>query len=734
MRKLQLIAANFIAALSIFPILCLAQNNSIQIVSGNGQLVCPSCEVGAKTYFPLVVQVNNSSGQPLAGATVTWTTTLPGYATQITTSTTGTNGQTSCPMPTGLTPPPVPNQCASPIMIPAFFFGTTNFLQATVSVSTPNATTASFSEWDALPSSLAPTPPISIVLVPQTAAPQLTGPSGGPAKSGPIVVKVITATGFETPLSGVAVSLSSSTASNQPSVSCQSAAGQQPGVVLTDSTGQASCTPIMGPTLGTGSYSIVVGGNPSFPSFGPTQFTVTAGPPALLKYSSGSPQTVNSGIQAPLPLNAKVTDLGGNPTAGGTVKWTVTAGVATLSSLVTTSPSTGIVSARVTPTVGPVTVTCTLTSNTAQVVNFTINVNIVATGLSITSGDQQEANENDPFTSPLIVTVVNNSAPVQGATVNFTVVSGSATLSAPSAVTNALGQAQVTATAGATPGPVMVSASVKSGSSSFAQTFNLTVNPPGPTVISINNAASFVSQSVSPCSLATIFATGLTPGFTGVAEAYIAPQYQVNNVTVQFGGMPAPILDVANTNGQQTVSVQVPCEISVPSSGSTTVQLVVSLNGVASPDFPVTVSQFSPGIFMTTQADGTQIPILVGLADGQLVSTQQPARRGNYYRMFVTGLGQTNPGLVTNEFDPLILQDGNWVPEPLPILASILVGVDNGGAPVTWAGYAYDMVGVYEIDFQVPENSHTGNNIAFAIIAYEGNNIVYGKGTAIPVQ
>lgn len=705
MQNSKLLVGSFItAALLLFPAFSSAQ--TVSIISGNGQIICPGCEVGTQVYAPLMVQVNNSSGSPVANTTVTWTIIQEGQ-TSTATSLTNSSGQASY----SLTPPPL--------------FGLA-YITSSVEASALGAST-DFVETAFLPSTISPTAPININLVPEQSPPSLSGAVG---QTGTTNITISVTTSSFAPISGVQVRLQSGS-SSQPNVTCTTQPGQQAGTVLTDATGTAVCTPVFGGVLGNGSYSIIVGGN--YTTFGPAPLTVTAGPPAILKIYAGNNQNVNPGVLAPLALVAEVTDSAGNLSDGATVSWAVTSGTATLSKEVTTSNSAGQVSADVTPTVGPVLVTVTLTSNAKVSAIFTVNVNIVATGMTIVSGNTQYANEGQAFTDPLIVQVNDNSSPVQGAVVSFAVTSaaGTATLSAASATTNAQGQAQITATAGSTPGTVTIVASVKSGSSTFSQTFSLTVNPPGPILTSIVNSASFVSQFVSPCSLATIYGSGLAPGLNGVVESYIAPQLQVDNVTAQFGGISAPILYVANLNGQQSVSVQVPCEVPVPTSG--TVPLVVSVNNVPSAPFAVNLTQYSPGIFLTGPS-GSQIPILIGAADGALVTSTNPARPGNTYRMFVTGLGQTTPTLVTNEFDPLELENGVWVPEPLKLLASVLVGIDNGGVPVTWAGYAYDMVGVYEVDFQVPANIATGNNIPFAIVVFQGSTAIYGNGTSIPIQ
>jgi len=717
MQKLEVFAGSFLTALFLFP--AFSQAQTISIISGNGQLVCPDCKSGSN-YTPLVVQVNNAAGSPVANVTVTWTATQLGYPPVTATSTTNSSGQASYNFQ-GY----------------AFFLGS-NFLPATVVASAQvNGITTSlqFVETTATPDMFGAAP-VVVGLVPLASPPVLTGLAGQTAST-PIVVSVLGTFGA---LPGIQVALQSGT-KGQPTVTCATQPGQQAGTVITDSTGTATCTPVFGSQIGTGSYNIYVGGN--FENFGATKLTVTYGPPAVIKIITGNNQSVNSGALAPSALVAEVTDLGGNPSTGVAVKWSVTAGAATLTNEVTTTFSSGAaigdVSTLVTPTAGPVQVTVALVSNSAVKAVFTINVNTVITALQIVSGNAQPpAKEGAAFADPLIVQVNDNSTPVPGATVNFAVASGSATLSAASALTNAQGQAQVTATAGATAGPVAITASVKSGSTTYSQTFNLTVIPLGPVITAVVNAAGFTQAPAvaSPCSLVTISGTGFATALQGVVAAFIAPQTQVAGVSVQFGGVSAPILYVANIGGQESVSVQVPCE--VPASAAVppaTVPMVVTAANAASAPFPVAVTTYSPGIFQFTDTDGQTRAVLVR-QDGSFITLANPARPGDTLRMFVTGLGQTTPPLFTNEFDPLVSDaNGNLVPQALPVSASLLVGVDNGGVLIYSAKYAYGMVGVYEVEFQLPQNAAATNNAPLAIVAYqEPTNLFWGNSSLIPIQ
>src|ERR1035438_6393251 len=47
---------------------------------------------------------------------------------------------------------------------------------------------------------------------------------------------------------------------NAPSASCATAPGADPGSVLTDANGNATCYPVFGPAAGSGPISVIVGG------------------------------------------------------------------------------------------------------------------------------------------------------------------------------------------------------------------------------------------------------------------------------------------------------------------------------------------------------------------------------------------------------------------------------------------------------------------------------------------
>ena len=536
-----------------------------------------------------------------------------------------------------------------------------------------------------------------------------------------------------------------------PTITCATGANADPGAVLTNANGLASCTPIFG-GVGSGSYSVIVGGVASsdltqepagFGIFGPYSLgPVTPAAPGLIQVVSGNGQTGNPGQFLPLQLVAKVTDAAGVSTIpNAQVTWTVIpTGAATLSNTRTTSDANGQVSTSVAlsgSAAGTVQITVALANNATISTTFAVSVAVQLGPLQKLSGDGQSAAQNTAFTQPLVVQVNNaNGLPVGNYPVLFAVTSGSASVSSASVLTGANGRAQVNVTAGSVVGSVAVTATA--GAST--QTFHLTVSPPAPflSANSFYNGASFQTGFISPCSIATIIAPGIAPNLQGVVVSDLSSfgfgllPYTLAGVSVSFSGSQAPIYNVANMNGQQQVSVQVPCDVAPAGS----VAVVVGVNG-ANASVNVPVLNVSPGIFQTTMEDGVVRAVIVR-ADGSFMSTRNPARLGEIVRAYVTGLGQTDPAITTNAISNPgadLLGKGAFV------LGKVIAGITNSagqgeGALVTGARYAPDLIGVYEVAFQIPFDAATGNNVTFSMsIIPAGSTVVSNSlGSKIIVQ
>ncbi len=695
------------------------QPANLTVVSGNGQLVCGICSGTSWSVFePMVVRVTDSNGNPVPNTPVNWsilaggnpnTTTLNSAQT-----TTGSDGTTSNRLNT--------------------IFANSRAVY-TVAASLPNLsvsltfTLTASARGDSVQ-----------YVQPQVTSGRgtITGQAGGTG-SPSIQVQVKDLTG-----AGVAnVSVRLIPADNYvpgASVSCATGSGADPGSVLTDQNGSATCTPILGPVPGTGSYNILVGGvtNAQINGTGALGYAlflgetiqVSAGVPGSMKLISGTPQSASAGQALASPLVAEVDSAAGNPVSGSAVNWTVSpAGAATLANSTSTSDSNGRVSNTVTlaSTAGG-TVQITASAGTLSV-TFTITVNVPVTGLTIVSGYQQTTSVGAVFPQPLVVQLSASGGQVAAnVPVQFAITTGSATLSAATVNTDSSGRASVMVTAGNTAGSVSVTASAQGFSRSFALTV---VAGPSITPSSFVNGAGFYTtdslhSALTPCGVGTIIAPGIAPAVQGVVAApMFGPlPYQLAQVGISFNNSQAPLYNVANTNGQQQATFQVPCDVTP----SDTVPVTVTVGGQSS-TVNVVVRSAGPGIFQYTDTAGLQQAVLVRHDGTYVNSTTNRAHAGETLRLYVTGIGRVQPPVPTNAVP---------VPGTDSVGMNTVVVALNGATAITPATVrrAPGLIGVDEITFQLPANAPSGYGVLYvAVYPADAPGTLDVSNTAwIPIQ
>src|SRR5262249_43998909 len=109
--------------------------------------------------------------------------------------------------------------------------------------------------------------------------------SGAAGTSSPTKINVHV-DGFGDPIPNVSVRLlNTNDASQGATASCATGAGADPGAVLTDTSGNASCTVVFGPITGNGSFTVIVGGVD--PAEDPTHIAVGQGQ-SFAYYQSGA--------------------------------------------------------------------------------------------------------------------------------------------------------------------------------------------------------------------------------------------------------------------------------------------------------------------------------------------------------------------------------------------------------------------------------------------------------------
>jgi uncharacterized protein (TIGR03437 family) len=281
-----------------------------------------------------------------------------------------------------------------------------------------------------------------------------------------------------------------------------------------------------------------------------------------------------------------------------------------------------------------------------------------------------------------------------GRNVTFEVTQGSAVIQTPTVPTNEMGRASVNVDAGNSATPIVIVAR----SQNLSATFNLTPVGRTPMVSAVGfvNAASFQVGWV-PGSAGSIFGTGLMETINGIVLPSEAPfPTRFRGVRVLVNGSPAPILGLANVNGTEQINLQVPVNVAP---GTATVS-IENNDSVAS--FPgVVINRAQPGIFVVPLESGVSVAAVLH-ADFTRVTPSNPARPGETVAVFLTGLGPTNPPILTNTPGPGAEPFARTVDQPT-------VTVDGANAQVLISLYAPFLYTAYQINFVVPPGTAAGN-------------------------
>ena len=207
------------------------------------------------------------------------------------------------------------------------------------------------------------------------------------------------------------------------------------------------------------------------------------------------------------------------------------------------------------------------------------------------------------------------------------------------------------------------------------------------------NAASF-EPGISPGVLATIFGQDLT-SVSGTIVANTNPlPTELGGVSVMVNGILAPLFSIAFVDGQDQISFQVPYEAPV---GQGAAEIQVFDHGTQTADFFADSFTEDPGIFVYNGS----FAVAVNSIDGTLVGPDNPATPGEIVVLYTTGLGPLS----------LALQDGFGAPSsPLArTVDPVNVVVNNETCNVLFSGLAPGFVGLYQVNFQLPEDLPSGN-------------------------
>jgi uncharacterized protein (TIGR03437 family) len=228
--------------------------------------------------------------------------------------------------------------------------------------------------------------------------------------------------------------------------------------------------------------------------------------------------------------------------------------------------------------------------------------------------------------------------------------------------------------------------------------FILAQPAPAISIFAVTNPADFQPGLPLAGNLASIFTTGLDNPSNSASTITPPPgslPIELAGVGVTINGVAAPIAGIGYLPGYQVINVQVPWE----TTGQTT-KIVVTQNGVsAEVNTPVVGSRLD--YFSAFFADANGYGRFLHVPDFTPVTPASPAHPGEYLAAYALNLG------------PVSNQPADGMPTPdSPFSVPIFVlpvcrytetlSVGNAAANVQFEGLAPGLVGVYQINFQVP--------------------------------
>ena len=213
------------------------------------------------------------------------------------------------------------------------------------------------------------------------------------------------------------------------------------------------------------------------------------------------------------------------------------------------------------------------------------------------------------------------------------------------------------------------------------------------------DGASF-GPALTPGSIATLFAPSLTSD-TNSASRVPLPE-TLSGVSMNFNGfMPSPMYFASPSQA----NIQIPWELTAGTSAT----LAVTNSQGSSGTISVPLVTYAPTIF--TLGQGSNQGVVTNASTGKLAGADavpgaQAVARGGYITIYCLGLGPVNNTPPTGQ----PATDGtSTTKSPVTVLL-------NGAAlPASYAGLAPGLVGLYQVNAQVPDDAATGNAVTLAL-------------------
>jgi uncharacterized protein (TIGR03437 family) len=246
---------------------------------------------------------------------------------------------------------------------------------------------------------------------------------------------------------------------------------------------------------------------------------------------------------------------------------------------------------------------------------------------------------------------------------------------------------------------------------------NFTVNPPGPYIDTVVNAASFATASppnIAPGEIISIFGSGLGPSSVllaapsnGVFPVSLGtPATEVEFETAPNTWTPAPII-FAQANQVNAVA---PFALTAGANKL----LRVRYNNLNSASFTYTGVSAEPGIFTTDSSGRGQAAALnYNATTGaySINSGSNPATKGSIVVLYGTGGGATNPAPAQ---DGQVLSAGGPAPALTAPLSATVAG--DGATVQSATGVPGSLAGLVQVNITVPSSVAAGKTLPVVLV------------------
>jgi len=195
-----------------------------------------------------------------------------------------------------------------------------------------------------------------------------------------------------------------------------------------------------------------------------------------------------------------------------------------------------------------------------------------------------------------------------------------------------------------------------------------------------------VGAGLGPGNIVQIYGSGLSSQTN--SPTVLPLPTTVSGTSVFIGGITAPLFYVSP--GQ--VNAQIPFELTAGNQ----YQVIVNANGALTTPQPIQLTAAVPAILQFTSG-----AVVAQHTDGTLILDTAPAVPGESVVIYLTGLGATD----------VLVPSGTASPaSPLANVVDTPVLTLNGATiPVQFAGLTPTLVGLYQINFQIPLTLVSGN-------------------------